>query len=726
MSIKLNGNLITLSTKNTSYQMKFDDLGYLFHTWYGERIEDSDDMSYRISSIDRGFSGNPYETPDRSYSLDVYPQEYPTFGNGDYRVDCIQVINPDGTNVVELKYDSCEIKKGKYDLPGLPAFFWKEEEGESLKVNLIDKVSGVRVELLYGVLEKYDIITRAVRIVNTSANELKIEKALSACIDMVDGDFDLIHFHGKHAMEREFERSPLLHGKMVLESKRGTSSHQQNPFAILAKKDATETFGECVGVAFVYSGSFIIEAEIDQVNQTRLVVGLHPEQFEYILNAGEELVLPEVVFTYSNAGFEKMTHSFHDAVRQNLQQGEFVHKHRPILINNWEATYFDFNADKIFDIASKAKSLGIELLVMDDGWFGERYDDVRGLGDWYVNEEKLGSSLKELVDRINAIDMKFGIWFEPEMINEDTRLYREHPDFMIRVPDRKGVKGREQFILDFTRKDVRDYIKAMVVNILKNANISYVKWDMNRSLAAVYSAKLDANSMGEFHYRYVLGLYELLDELTTEFPDVLFEGCSGGGGRYDLGMLYYHPQIWLSDDTDPIERLKIQYGSSFAYPIGSAGAHVSASPNHQTMRRTPFETRATVAMAGTFGYELDLNKISEDEQEMVKSQVNDYLKYDELVHEGDYYRLTSPYDSNRVCAWQTVSKDKSFGLLSAVVQSLEANESNIYVYPRGLDETAVYEIAGAKRTGRVWMNGGFLIPRIKEEYESFRFEIKKV
>ena len=363
---------------------------------------------------------------------------------------------------------------------------------------------------------------------------------------------------------------------------------------------------------------------------------------------------------------------------------------------------------------------------MDDGWFGERYDDTKGLGDWYVNEKKLGSSLKELADRINAIDMKLGIWFEPEMINEDTNLYREHPDFMIRVPGRKGVKGREQYVLDFTRKDVRDYIKAMVVNILKNANISYVKWDMNRSLAAVYSAKLDANSMGEFHYRYVLGLYELLDELTTEFPDVLFEGCSGGGGRYDLGMLYYHPQIWLSDDTDPIERLKIQYGSSFAYPIGSAGAHVSASPNHQTMRRTPFETRATVAMAGTFGYELDLNKISDKEQEMVKSQVRDYLKYDELVHEGDYYRLTSPYDSNRVCAWQTVSKDKSFGLLSAVVQSLEANESNIYVYPRGLDETAVYEIAGAKRTGRVWMNGGFLIPRIREEYESFRFEIKKV
>ena len=726
MSIKLNNKLITLSTENTSYQMKIDELGYLFHTWYGKKIEGADDMSYRISSIDRGFSGNPYETMDRTYSLDVFPQEYPTFGNGDYRADCIQVVHLDGSNVLDLKYDSCEITRGKYQLKGLPGFTWSEDEGESIQVNLIDKESGIRVELLYGVLEKYDIITRAVKVVNTSQNTLKVEKALSACIDMVDGDFDLVHFHGKHAMEREFERSPLAHGKLRLESKRGTSSHQQNPFVILAKKGTNEASGDCIGAAFVYSGSFIIEAEVDQVNQTRLVVGLHPEQFEYILNAGEELVLPEVAFTYSDAGFEKLTHSYHDAVRANLQRGKFVHTHRPILINNWEATYFDFDADKLFDIASKAKSLGIEMLVMDDGWFGERYDDTKGLGDWYVNEKKLGSSLKELADRINAIDMKLGIWFEPEMINEDTNLYREHPDFMIRVPGRKGVKGREQYVLDFTRKDVRDYIKAMVVNILKNANISYVKWDMNRSLAAVYSAKLDANSMGEFHYRYVLGLYELLDELTTEFPDVLFEGCSGGGGRYDLGMLYYHPQIWLSDDTDPIERLKIQYGSSFAYPIGSAGAHVSASPNHQTMRRTPFETRATVAMAGTFGYELDLNKISDKEQEMVKSQVRDYLKYDELVHEGDYYRLTSPYDSSRVCAWQTVSKDKSFGLLIAVVQSLEANESNIYVYPRGLDETAVYEIAGAKRTGRVWMNGGFLIPRIKEEYESFRFEIKKV
>lgn len=726
MSIKANKNLITITTKNTSYQMKIDELGYLLHTWYGERIEDNEDMSYRISNIDRGFCGNPYETMDRSYSLDVLPQEYSTFGNGDYRADCIQVINPDGTNVVDLKYDSHKISKGKYELKGLPAFFWEKEEGESLKVNLIDKVSGIRVELLYGVLEKYDIITRSVRIVNTSDNVLKIKKALSACIDMLDGDFELVHFHGKHAMEREFERSPLAHGKLVLESKRGTSSHQQNPFVILAKKDTTEIYGECIGFALVYSGSFIIETEVDQVNQTRLVAGLHPEQFSYVLKVGDELVLPEAVFTYSNVGFEKMTHSFHDAVRNNLQRGEFVHKHRPILINNWEATYFDFDADKIFDIASKAKSLGIEMLVMDDGWFGERYDDTKGLGDWYVNEKKLGSSLKELAKRINTIDMKLGIWFEPEMINEDTKLYREHPDFMIRVPNRKGTKGREQFVLDFTRKDVRDYIKDMMVKILDNANIEYIKWDMNRSLSAVYSSNLAAESMGEFHYRYVLGLYDLLGELTRKYPNIMFEGCSGGGGRYDLGMLYYHPQIWLSDDTDAIERLKIQYGSSFAYPIGSAGAHVSASPNHQTTRKTPFETRATVAMGGTFGYELDLNKVSKTEQNMVKAQVKDYLKYDELIHEGDYYRLTSPYDKSRVTAWQLLSKDKSLGLLSVVVQSVEANESNIYIYPRGLDENAYYKIAGEKRRGKVWMSGGLVLPRIKEEYESFRFEIKRV
>jgi len=499
MSIKLNNKLITLSTMNTSYQMKIDKLGYLLHTWYGKKIEATDDMSYRISSIDRGFCGNPYETMDRTYSLDIFPQEYSTFGNGDYRADCIQVVHPEGTNVLDLKYDSCEITRGKYKLKGLPSFTWSENEGESLQVNLSDKESGIRVELLYGVLEKYDIITRAVRVINNSQNTLKVKKALSACIDMVDGDFELIHFHGKHAMEREFERSPLSHGKLVLESKRGTSSHQQNPFAILAKKGTNEVSGECIGAAFVYSGSFIIEAEVDQINQTRLVVGLHPEQFEYILKTEEELILPEVAFTYSDAGFEKLTHSYHDAVRANLQRGKFVHAHRPILINNWEATYFDFDADKLFNIASKAKSLGIEMLVMDDGWFGERYDDTKGLGDWNVNEKKLGSSLKELSDRINAIDMKLGIWFEPEMINEDTNLYREHPDFMIRVPDRKGVKGREQFVLDFTRKDVRDYIKAMIVNILKNANIAYIKWDMNRSLAAVYSAKLDAKSMGEFH-----------------------------------------------------------------------------------------------------------------------------------------------------------------------------------------------------------------------------------
>ena len=564
MSIKIDKKLITLSTKNTSYQMKVDELGYLFHTWYGKKNSDNDDMSYRISSIDRGFSGNPYETTDRTYSLDVYPQEYSTFGNGDYRADCIQAVHPDGTNVLDLKYESCEVINGKYTLKGLPAFFWNEDEGESLQINLLDKKSGVRVELLYGVLKDYDLITRSVRVVNASEKTVRIKKALSACLDFVDGDFDLIHFHGKHAMEREFEKSPLLHGKMVLESKRGTSSHQQNPFAILTKKDTTETAGDCIGMALVYSGSFIIEAEVDQVNQTRVVMGVHPEQFEYILKAGEELTLPEAVFTYSNAGFEKMTHSFHDGVRRHLQRGEWVHKHRPILINNWEATYFDFDGYKIFDIANNAKSLGIEMLVMDDGWFGQRYDDTKGLGDWFVNEEKMGQSLKELSDRINAIDMKLGIWFEPEMINEDTELYRAHPDFMIRVPGRPGVKGREQFVLDFTREDVRDYIQKMMEEVLSNANIEYVKWDMNRSISAVYSTKLNPENMGEFHYRYVLGLYDLLDKLTKKFPHIMFEGCSGGGGRYDLGMLYYHPQIWLSDDTDPIDRLTIHSRSSCA------------------------------------------------------------------------------------------------------------------------------------------------------------------
>lgn len=719
-------NIITLHTKNTSYQFKIDRYGYVIHTWYGKRIHEHEDMGYRFHQVNRGNSGQPYEVSDRTYSLDTMPQEYSTFGNGDYRADSIQVVHPDGSNVLNLKYEAHDIIKGKYDLEGLPSFFWDEEDGETLVLTLADEVEGIKVELFYGVLEKYDIITRAARIINTTDEVRYVKKAYSACLDFIDGVDDLIHFHGKHNMEREFERNPLLHGRIGIESNRGISSHQANPFVILAQKDTNEVAGSCYGIALVYSGSFKMEIEMDQINQTRVVAGLHPEQLYFRLKKDEVLTLPEVVLTYSDTGFEKMTHNYHDAVRKHLLRGEFVHKHRAILVNNWEATYMDFDGEKILSIAKKAAELGVEMLVLDDGWFGKRNNDDSSLGDWFTNEEKLGCSMGELAKKINDLGLKFGLWFEPEMISEDSDLYRAHPDYRVKVPGRMGARSRDQFVLDFTRKEVVDTIEGMIRNILDHANIEYVKWDMNRSICDIYSIGLNNQTMGEFHYRYMVGLYGLLERLTQDYPHILFEGCSSGGGRYDLGMFHYHPQIWCSDGTDAIERLKIQYGSSFLYPIGCCGAHVSASPNHQTGRVASIETRATVAMDGSFGYELDLNQLSRKEQSAVRAQVKEYLKYDQLIHEGDYYRLNSPYDASRVTAWQHMSKDKTKGLLSVVVQVLDANPTGILVYPRGLKADAKYKIGNEIRFGSSWMQGGYRLPSITEEYQSFRLEIKKV
>lgn len=728
MSILFNESkkLITIQTANSSYQMKIDELGYLLHTWYGEKIDSDDDMSYRILNVDRGFSGNPYETSDRTYSLDFFPQEYACFGNGDYRADAIQVIHGSGANTLDLRYESHEITDGKYELPKLPGVFFSKDEGQSLKVVLRDIASGVRVELLYSVLSAYDVITRAVRVVNSGEDRIILNKALSLSLDFLENDYDFIHFYGKHAMEREFERTSLMRGKQSIGSIRGTSSHHHNPFVILAKKDAMETLGSCYGFAFVYSGSFICEAETDQVEATRLLMGIHQDQFRFELAKAEDLYLPEVICVYSNKGFESLSHKYHDLARKHILRGEYVHKHRPVLINNWEATYFDFDGRKLVEIAKDAKELGLEMLVMDDGWFGERFIDDRGLGDWVVNENKLGTSLGELVKEINDLGLKFGIWFEPEMINENSDLYRKHPDWAIAVPGRPANKGREQFVLDFTRQEVRDEIEKMMRAVIDGANIEYIKWDMNRSITNLYSAKISPERMGEFHYRYVLGLYDLLEKLTAAYPHILFEGCSGGGGRFDYGMLYYHPQIWCSDNTDAVERLKIQYGTSFAYPIGCVGSHVSAVPNHQTFRVTPIETRATVAMAGSFGYELDLTKLSEEEHEAVKKQILEYRRYDELVHEGDYYRLNSPYDNTRITAWQFMSKDKSAGLLSVVVTDLQANPAPIIVYPRGLVKDARYKIGTEIKLGASFLAGGYKLPPVSREYESFRLEIERL
>ena len=717
--------VFTLQTEHSAYQMKVADYGVLLHLYYGKRI-DNCDMSYLIQWTDRGFCANPYEAQmDRTFSLDYLPQEYSCYGIADYRPDCIQLVNPDGSCVVDYRYRSHRIEKGKYGLAGLPALYADEEEAQTLIISMADMSSGMELELYYGVIEGADVITRAAKIVNPTEGTVFVRRAMSFCLDLMQGQMDWIHFYGKHTMERQPERAPLLHGRQASGSTRGASSHQQNPFVILCSHEATEDAGDCYGASLVYSGSFLAEVELDQFDQARLVMGISPEGFNWKLDPGQSFETPEAVLIYSDQGFTDLSHKFHHMVHEHVIRGKWKEERRPVLINNWEATYFDFDGDKLLKIAQGAKDLGVEMLVLDDGWFGKRDSDYSGLGDWTVNEEKLGGTLKELVEKINALGLRFGLWVEPEMICEDSDLYRAHPDWAMRVPGRPGNIGRSQFILDLSRPEVVDYIRDMIFKILDEVNIEYVKWDFNRSISNLYSHALPAERQGEIGHRFMLGLYRFLEELHIRYPHILLEGCCGGGGRFDLGMLYYSPQIWCSDDTDAVERLKIQYGTSFGYPISAVGSHVSASPNHQTFRKTPFETRATVAMAGSFGYELDVNALNKREQAKVKRQIKEYKSYYDLVHQGDYYRLASPFEGH-AAAWSFVSKDKRECLFCAVSTKLQANPGAVYVKLKGLDPRLRYKMGDTVYTGAALMYGGVLLPIPGEEYQSWRYHLKAV
>lgn len=682
----------TLQTQNTTYQMKVDDNDVVLHTYYGEKTDNSD-KSYLVYYADRGFSGNPYKVgqKDRAYSLDVLPQEYSCFGTGDYRISALKVKNTDGSQAVELRYSGYEVRKGKYAIPDLPAVYANETEADTLIITLNDIYSDVEVQLYYGVLEELDVITRTVKVINKGKTDIALQKVASINLDWQFGEYDWLTFYGRHAMERNMQRTKISHGVQSIGSVRGGSSHHYNPFVMLCEKGADEGRGSCYGFSFVYSGEFLIEAEKDQAAQTRLICGIHPDNFDWKLEPQEAFYAPEVMMAYSKEGLGAVSRIFHRTIRENICRGEWKLKRRPILINNWEGTYFDFTGDKLVSIAQDAAELGVELFVMDDGWFGKRDDDNSGLGDWYPNETKLGCTLKELGDRIVATGMQFGIWFEPECISEDSELYRKHPEWAVKIPGRDPVLSRNQLVLDFSRKDVQDYIIESLVTVLESAPITYVKWDFNRSICDKFSHALSGERQGEMAHRFVLGLYRVLEELNSRFPHILIEGCSGGGGRFDTGMLYYTPQIWCSDNTDAIERLQIQYGTSFGYPISSVGAHVSAVPNHQTGRVTPLSTRGCVAMAGTFGYELDVNKMTTDEKEEVKHQIETFKKYYNLIQYGEYYRLTSPLlDSCTV--WAMVGKDGEEALVSAVYQHVEANPIPVRVKIQGLQEDAQYRI----------------------------------
>lgn len=726
MAISCNNQIFSLHTKHSTYQMKVDR-DFLIHTYYGPYVGDSD-MSYLARCIDRGFSGNPDGITDKGYSLDTQLLEYPSYGTGDFRNDCLRVAYADGSQVTDLKYVSHEIKEGKYGLEGLPAMYQGEENVQTLEVVLQDVYKKLEVILYYGVFENLDVITRACKIVNKGEDKVNLLRAYSMCLDFNNKDMDFVHFYGRHAMERIMERTPLHHGIQSVGSRRGFSSHQHNPFVVLCAHDAGEDHGNCYGASFVYSGNFAAEAEVTQADCTRMTMGIHDAQFQFELQPQESFTAPEVMLSFSSEGLGTLSRNYHKAIRYHICRGKYKTARRPILINNWEATYFNFNTEKLLDIVREAKKLGIEMLVMDDGWFGKRNSDNCSLGDWTVNEEKITGGLKHLVDEVNKIGLKFGIWMEPEMISPDSELYAAHPDWAIQIPGREATQSRQQYVLDISRPEIRDYVYDCISKVLHSANIEYVKWDMNRQLCDMGSIWLGKENQQELFHRYVLGVYELQERLVTEFPDLLLENCSGGGARFDPGMLYYSPQIWCSDDTDAIERLRIQEGTALVYPLSAMGAHVSVCPNHTVGRVTPFATRGHVALAGTFGYELDITKLSEEDRKMVQEQTKMYHKYHDLVREGDYYRIASYSENHYYDCWAVVAKDKSEVLLTYVQVMAAANMHSRKLRLDGFDPAASYrlESTGAVYTGEMLMKAGFLFKDFWGDFQSRLYHFVRV
>ncbi len=708
-----------LHTKNTSYQFRAAEFGFLEHLYYGRRIQDCAD--YLPVRLRHGYEANPYEAEkDRTISLDVLEQEYPGFGVSDFKTPAVAVKNGDGSDCIDLRYVSHKIYEGKYTITDMPSLRENEGGWSTLEVLLRDFSSGIEVTLVYGVMEEYDIITRCARLCNTGEQEVFVHRAHSACVAFPTDKMDMISFYGSWGHERNMERMPVRHGKYTVDSTRGISSHYYNPSAVLCSHDATEHSGECYGIALVYSGNFAITAEVNDFKQTRIVAGINPDTLCWQLASGESFQTPEAVMTYSCEGLTAMSHNFHRIIKYHLIPKQFIDQRCPVLINNWEATMIDFDEEQLMTIAEKAKALGVEMFVMDDGWFGRRTDEYRGLGDWQCNLMKIPSGIAGLSKRTHKLGMKFGIWIEPEMVNEDSRLYEEHPDWCICIPGRKPTRQRYQLVLDFTRDEVIDEIFNQLYAEFKDAEIDYVKWDMNRSMTERFSQQLPAERQGEVCHRYVLGVYKLMQRLTDAFPQIRLEGCCGGGGRFDMGMLYYAPQIWCSDDTDAIERIHIQYGTSFIYPPFTMGSHVSECPNQQTGRTVSIDTRAALAYFGTFGYELDPNKLTNEEQEAVRKQIAYYCRYGMVSAFGDFYRLTNPEEEKEYAAFMSVAEDQKEAVLSYIQLVSGANKGIIYLKLEGLLDEAMYEIQelGITCSGAALMYAGLPMPVIKADNEA--------
>ena len=713
MNIRLNEStgIFSLTTEHTLYQIKTDTTGVVLHLYYGRKA--GGEIDYLLRMADRGFSGNPYELQkNRGYSLDTLPQEYPGNGVGDFRLPAVQIRSENGSRSVDLRYAGYRILRGREELPGLPQVR-EAEETETLILTMRDEVIGLEVQLLYHVFPRQDVIVRSARLVNRSGETLVIEKAASCSVDFPYGAWDVIHFHGRHNMERAAERTRLPRGVTSFGSRRGMSSHHHNPFVILCDRHATEDSGDCYGCMLVYSGNRLEEMEVDQTGSTRLVSGIHPDGFAWTLAPGEKFNTPEAILSFSGEGLNGLSRNCHRILRDQVIPRRYQEKTRPVLINSWEAAYFDFDAEKILRFARAAREMDIEMLVLDDGWFGKRDDDTSGLGDWTVNEGKLGCSLRELSEKVHALGMSFGLWFEPEMVNEDSDLYRAHPDWALTDPGRRPMVARNQLVLDMSRQEVVDYVFGAMCAVLDGARIEYVKWDFNRSIANCYSRARGADRQGETAHRFMMGTYQLLARLLERYPELMIEGCSGGGGRFDAGMLYYCPQIWCSDDTDAVERLEIQRGTSYGYPVSAMGAHVSAAPNHQTGRRTPLQTRGIVAQSGTFGYELNPEQLTEEEREEIRRQVADYHRYAALISQGDYWRLGELDDGADYSAWMFTARDGSEALVNLVMTHVRANGPFPYVRLKGLEPEAVYRLEGTERrfSGAALMYAGYSFPQ---------------
>ncbi len=692
---------IVFHEKNRTFHLFNDKISYIMavlpngqmgQLYFGKRIHQREDYSYLLEMMARPMGSYVFEN-DRTLSLEHVKQEYGVYGSTDYRCPAVEILQENGSRISDFCYKSHTVSGGKPKLKGLPATYTESDsEAETLTLVLEDKVTGIELELLYTLFAGSGIIARSARFLNCGKKPVHLLKAMSLCMDLPDHDYDWIQFSGAWARERYPKKRRLETGIQSVGSMRGHSSHEHNPFVILKRPTADEFQGEVIGFSLIYSGNFLAQAEVDTHDTTRVLLGINPEWFDWKLEPGEEFQTPEAVMVYTDRGMNDMSQTFHRLFQKRLARGYWRDRERPILINNWEATYFDFTEERIVEIAKKAKEQGIELFVLDDGWFGKRISERAGLGDWKANPERLPEGITGLAQKIEALGMKFGLWFEPEMVNKDSDLYREHPDWILSVPERRQSQGRYQYVLDFSRKEVVDYIYDRMAEILGSGKVSYVKWDMNRSITECWSAALPADRQGEVFHRYILGVYDLYDRLNTAFPEVLFESCASGGGRFDPGLLYYAPQGWASDDTDAAERLKIQYGTSYCYPISSIGAHVSASPNHQIMRSTPLYTRANVACFGTFGYEMDLNRLTAEEQEEVKRQTAFMKKYRSVLQFGSFYRLESPFEGN-VTAWMSVSGDRKTAVVGWYRTLNGINMGYTRVKLRGLEPDSVYRVS---------------------------------